>query len=211
MLDVTDLLVVIVGGGAVAARKAAGVLEAGGSRVRVVAPMFVPAMPTDVDRRVKRYASGDLTDADMVFAATDSAAVNDAVVIDAKAAGIWVSRADGSDASPGDFVTPAKFQQGSVLVTVSAGSAALAVKIRDGIEQRFDPAWSAMADAMARLRPVILSSTLGPVARRDLFRDLAGDDAMKILATGGPAALSRWVEQRTNLTVDLKLEERPGV
>jgi hypothetical protein len=50
MLDVTDRLVVIVGGGPVAARKAAGVLEAGATRVRCVAPAFDPAVPETVER-----------------------------------------------------------------------------------------------------------------------------------------------------------------
>ena len=42
MLDVTDRLVVVVGGGAVAARKVAGLLAAGARRVRVVAPRLHP-------------------------------------------------------------------------------------------------------------------------------------------------------------------------
>jgi len=59
------------------------------------------------------------------FAATDSPAVNDAVGSRSPGPGIWVNRADNSESAPGNFITPAKFQSGSISVTVSAGSAAL--------------------------------------------------------------------------------------
>jgi siroheme synthase-like protein len=199
MFDVTDRLIVIIGGGTVAARKANGILDAGTARIRVISPDFAPAMPLSVERIQKQYASTDLAGANLVFAATDSEHVNNAVVADAKSAGIWVCRADGSEELPGDFVTPAKFQQGSVMVTVSAGSAALSVKIRDGIEKRFDPAWSAMADAMTALRPMVLASNLDATARRDLFRELAGDDAVNILTTRGLDELASWLKDRITM------------
>ena len=40
LLDVTDRPVVIIGGGGVASRKAEGLLEAGATRIRMVAPSF---------------------------------------------------------------------------------------------------------------------------------------------------------------------------
>ena len=63
---------------------------------------------------------------------------NEAVVREARARGIWVSRADGDDSEPGDFATPAKFVQGPAVVTVSAGSAALSARLRDRLADRFD-------------------------------------------------------------------------
>src|SRR5690242_5848317 len=107
MLDVTDRLVVIVGGGPVAARKAAGVLEAGATRVRCVAPAFDPAVPESVERVEETYEPRHLDGAGLVFAATDLPAVNDAVVRDARARGVLATRADSDEEDPGDFTVPA--------------------------------------------------------------------------------------------------------
>src|SRR5688500_6322724 len=79
MLDVTHGLGGIVGGGAVAARKARGLLDAGASRVRCVAPEIDAQLPAPVERVTERYEPRHLDGAGLVFAATDSAEVNAAV------------------------------------------------------------------------------------------------------------------------------------
>src|SRR3954454_1471168 len=143
LLDLTDRLVVIVGGGAVAVRKAAGVLDAGATRVRCVSPTFHPDLPAAVERVPEAYRPEHIESAGLVFAATDSAEVNDAVVRDASTRGIWVNRADADDGQPGDFTVPARLREGPVTVTVSAGgSPALAAAIRDGVAARWDPRWT---------------------------------------------------------------------
>jgi siroheme synthase-like protein len=197
MLDVADRLVVIVGGGAVAARKAAGLIECGANRVRCVAPAFDPGMPGEVDRVVTRYSAGHLDGAALAFAATDDPAVNAAVVRDARARGILVNRADADDAEPGDFVTPARLHEHAVTVTVSAGSPALAALIRDGVRQRWDDRWSRMADAMQVLRPTILrQAALPETRRREVFRALATPAALDALAEGGMDGLRVWLAGR---------------
>jgi precorrin-2 dehydrogenase/sirohydrochlorin ferrochelatase len=197
MLDVADRLVVIVGGGSVAARKAAGLIECGATRVRCVAPGFAAGLPDTVERVVGRYDASHLEGAGLVFAATDDSAVNAAVVRDARARGVLVNRADADDAERGDFVTPARLTESAVTVTVSAGSPALAALIRDGIREHWDDRWSEMADAMRVLRPLILRQTELPESRRrEIFRDLATPDALDVLAFGGVDALRAWLAAR---------------
>jgi len=196
MLDVSDCVIVIIGGGAVAARKAAGLLAAGVKNIRVIAPGFPGEFAAIVEQCHKRYESTDLKDANLVFAATDSATINDQIVRDAQVKGIWVNRADGSDEVPGDFSTPAKFDAGSITVTVSAGSAALAATIRDGLRARFDPGWVLMADAMQALRPEIKSGNLDAAQRAALFRALATPEAIDVLRKEGIEGLRDWVSQR---------------
>ena len=194
MLDVSDRLVVIVGGGGVAARKASGLIECGATRLRCVSPAFDDRIPADVERVEARYEPGHLDGAGLVFAATDDPAVNEAVVRDARTRGLLVNRADADDDEPGDFVTPARFAMSAVTVTVSAGSPALAVLIRNGIAQRWDPDWSRMADAMQSLRPLIVARRdLHVRRRRQIFRELATDEATDVLAVGGVAALRAWL------------------
>jgi precorrin-2 dehydrogenase/sirohydrochlorin ferrochelatase len=193
MLDVTDRRILIVGGGAVAARKAAALSAAGSTRIRVIATEFRADFSDKIERITKPYDRGDLNGIDLAFAATDSSEVNDLVVRDARTAGILVNRADGSDESPGDFTTPAKMQIGSITVTVSAQSAALAAMIRDELQASFNPQWSAMATAMAELRPLIKSSFENPRERATLFRALASPQALQILHENGYEGLKNWI------------------
>jgi siroheme synthase-like protein len=197
MLDVTDRLVVIVGGGAVAARKARGLLEAGATRVRCVSPTFDPRVPDVVERVAEAYDARHLDGAGLVFAATDLAAVNDAVVRDARARGVLVNRADFDEDQPGDFAVPAKLREGPVVVGVATGgSPALAVLVRDGLRERWDPRWSRMAEMMLGLRRSLIERLDNPQLRRDALRDLATDDALNVLDTGGAEAVIQWLLSR---------------
>jgi siroheme synthase-like protein len=199
MLDVTDRLVVIVGGGAVAVRKANGVIEAGATRVRCVSPAFDPGLLCGVERVEEMYEPRHLEGAGLVFAATELPAVNDAVVRDARARSILVSRADAldDDAQRGDFITPARFNESGVIVSVAAGSPALGVLIRNGLAQRWDRRWSQMADAMRILRPMILKlKDVGAHGRRRVFRELATPEALEVLAAEGVDGLKAWLARR---------------
>jgi siroheme synthase-like protein len=201
MLDVSDRLIVIVGGGAVAARKAATLLETGATRIRIVAPQFDPQMSKRVQCISEPYQPHHLDGAQLVFAATDSPATNEQVVRDARSRGVLVNRAD--EAEPcGDFVTPARFCQGEVIVSVTAGSPALAVAIRDDLARRLDRRHAKMAHAMQTLRPLIRDSALDSQRRATIFRDLASEEALETLAAGGMDQLRRWLAGRHP---DLKL------
>jgi precorrin-2 dehydrogenase/sirohydrochlorin ferrochelatase len=197
MLDVTDRLVVIIGGGTVAARKARGVLEAGATRVRCVSPAFDAAVPEAVERVHEAYEPRHLDGAGIVFAATDLAAVNDAVVRDASGRGVLVNRADYSEEQQGDFAVPAKFRRGPAVIAVATGgSPALAVTIRDGLAERWDPRWSRMAELMLALRRRVIEQFETPAARRDAFRALSTDDAMGVLDARGVAGVMEWLAAR---------------
>lgn len=197
MLDVTRRLVVIVGGGSVAARKASGLMQAGATRVKAVALAFSQEMPEGVERVVSAYEAKHLEGAELVFAATDVAEVNERIVADARARGAWVCRADSDAETSGDFVTPAKFTQGAVTVAVTAGSAALAVAIRDAMRVAFDLKWALMAEVMLELRPAVIATPgLSAARRREIFHDLASQEAREIVAGGGLSALVQWARQR---------------
>jgi precorrin-2 dehydrogenase/sirohydrochlorin ferrochelatase len=194
LLDVTHLRIVIVGGGGVARRKAGGLIDAGATDITVVSPTLADDFPP-VRHVASVYAPPALADARLVFAATDDSLVNAAVVRDARAVGALVCRADTDDDNPGDFVTPAKFSEGPITVTVSAGSAALSAAIRDGLRQRLDPRWTKMAEAMSVLRPMLRdASGLSPARRASAFRRLASAEALDVLDRQGTAGLLAWLQ-----------------
>jgi siroheme synthase-like protein len=197
LLDVTNRLIVIVGGGAVAVRKARGVLDAGATRVRCVAPAFHAEMPEKVERIAEEFAARHLDGAGLVFAATDCPAVNDSVLCACRARGVLVSRADGHEHEPGDFVTPARFVEGAVIVAISAGSAALSASLRDSLVKVLDRRYVQMAEAMKSLRPAIRAlPNLEPARRSAIFRDLAQQEALATLQSSGINGLREWIESR---------------
>jgi precorrin-2 dehydrogenase/sirohydrochlorin ferrochelatase len=195
LLDVTDRLCVIVGGGAVAVRKAQGLIDAGARNVCMIAPEFSPDVPESVRKVLERYQPQHLEHAGVVFAATNVSEVNDRVVRDAKARGILVNRVDADEISPGDFVTAATLRKGPATLAVSAGSAALSVMIRDQLASQWKPGWTAMAEAMIQMRAEI-KKQWDEKTRRKIFRDLATDEAIYILASQGLDGLRQWIEQR---------------
>ncbi|CAN5687841.1 hypothetical protein BH09PLA1_BH09PLA1_31090 [soil metagenome] len=199
-LDLTDRLVVIVGGGAVAARKAMGVIAAGGSRgsarIRAVAPDFSESMPASVERITDRYRPDHLNGAGLVFAATDSPDVNAAVLRDARHRGVFVCCVDVPEA--GDFITPAIKRDGPITLAVSSAvSPTLSLLIRRELADHFDEGWRCMAEELQQLRPIIVNSELSPVERSDTLRSLATREAIALLEARGSDALRAWLVERS--------------
>jgi len=200
MLDVTHRQAVIIGGGAVAARKARGLREAGCAKVRVVAAQFTAELPEGVEKVTKSYEASDLQDADLVFAATDSSQVNEAIIHDAARLKILSCRADFDEKSGGDFSNPAvmRMEAGAITIAVSAsGSPALAVQVRDDIANQMIVGWGALARLMVGVRPVIRNcKVIGFEQRSRLFLDLATPEAKSIFEKGGGPALWQWLSDK---------------
>jgi precorrin-2 dehydrogenase / sirohydrochlorin ferrochelatase len=153
VLDLTDVPVLMVGGGQIASRKVAGLLAAG-ARVTVVAPMVLPGLAAQVHEvRERPYAATDLEGHRLVMTATDETTVNTAVGRDATAAGMWVNSADDPDNC--SFILPAVTRRGPVVVAVGTdgSSPALARHLRDRIAAEvLTPEVEAAAVELARQR-----------------------------------------------------------
>ncbi len=180
-----------------ASRKAQGLVDAGATDVIAYSPQFVADFPRQVQKIEKVYDAGLLEGAWLVFAATNRPEVNTVIINDAHERHILVNRADVDEELPGDFVTPAKFQDQNVLLTVSAASAALAASIRDALQRRWDPRWTKMGQAMQVLRPWIKNRPkLTQEQRAVIFRVMVGNEAMDVLDQGGIDALKEWIIQK---------------
>jgi uroporphyrin-III C-methyltransferase len=128
--------VVVVGGGQVAHRRVAGLLEAR-ARVTVVSPDVTPALealvePGSLTWVARRYETGDLDGAWYAVAATDDHAVNAAVAEEAERARIFCARAD--DRAHSSAWTPAVGRHGDLVVGVhGGGDPQRAVGVRDAV------------------------------------------------------------------------------
>jgi siroheme synthase-like protein len=148
--------VLVVGAGAVAARKVAGLAAAGGA-VRVVAPRIGAELDRGhVDELHQRpYEPGDLDGVRLVVTATGDPAVDAAVAADATAAGIWVNAAD----QPADctFILPAVARNGPLTVAVGTDgtSPALARRLRDRAAELLTDEAVALAGDLATRRAAV--------------------------------------------------------
>ncbi|MEO7911138.1 MAG: bifunctional precorrin-2 dehydrogenase/sirohydrochlorin ferrochelatase [Roseiflexaceae bacterium] len=137
LTNLRGVLVVLVGGGAVGARKLRGLLAVGAA-VRLISPAATPELRALADSGAitwyaRAYQPSDLIGARLVFAATDQRAVNAQVADDAAALGLLCNIAD--DPHAGDFHLPAVYREHELLVTVSTAgtSPARAKRLRDQI------------------------------------------------------------------------------
>ncbi len=179
-LRVQGRLAVVIGGGAVAARKAELLLKCG-AHVRLVAPELAGGTlellrqhgaAAQMSHLCASFTASHLDGAALVIAATDSAAVNAQVSHIARARGVPVNVAD--DAEHSDFILPAIIDRSPVIVAVGTGGTTpvLARRLREQIEAllpsglgalaRFagSPAGTREPGVAARIAPPVLGAIL---------------------------------------------------
>ncbi len=128
--------VVVVGGGQVAHRRVAGLLEAG-AHVTVVSPEATPALealvePGSLSWERRRYADGDLAGAWYAVAATDDPTVNAAVAAEAERTHTFCARAD--DRAASSVWTPAVGRQDDLVIGIhGGGDPQRAIGVRDAV------------------------------------------------------------------------------
>jgi siroheme synthase-like protein len=168
---------VVIGGGSVGTRKALALLDAG-AQVRVVSPDVTPELAeAERGRRLsiarESYRPGQLDQATVVIAATDSREVNARIAVDAHARGKLVNITDFPD--EGNFHTMALHRSGDVTIAVSAGGVpGAAARIRDAIAERFDERYGRAVSALRGLRLRLIAA--GDERWRDAAPKLIADD-----------------------------------
>ncbi|MFK7694195.1 bifunctional precorrin-2 dehydrogenase/sirohydrochlorin ferrochelatase [Paenibacillus sp. HJGM_3] len=185
----------VVGGGRVAERKIAVLLEAGAA-VHVVSPdvsdrvqAWIDAGAVTASRRA--YATEDGEGAFLLVAATDQAAVNARVAADGAARGQLVNAA----ASPelGSVTLPAVLRRGRLVVAVSTtgASPAAAAAIRDRIAALLGDEAERLLEFLERFRREALARVPDAARRRELLRDAMRGDVFARLAAEGWDAYER--------------------
>jgi len=176
VLCVRERRVLVVGGGAVAARKAAGLLKAG-ARVVVVSPTFAPAFtPLRGGRALslieRKYATEDVAGMAVVVAATADRRINAQVRADARRAGALVSVVD--DPSDSDFIVPAVVRRGDLLIAISTSgrSPALASHLRRELERLVPEDWERLVGRLGTARATLQRAVSDPGRRQEISKRL---------------------------------------
>ena len=205
--DLSGRQVLVVGGGKVAERKVAALLEAG-ALVLVAAPHLTARLAAWVaEGRVTHQPDGfreDLLDGCwLVVAATDDAPLNRHVADAAGRRQLLANVVD--DVALSSFHVPAIVDRGPLQIAISTAGAAPAIarQLRAQLEVRLDESWGAMVALVARFRQRIQGAFPDLAARRHFFdrltegqvmaslqrRDVDGaEQALQQLLTAAPAA-----------------------
>jgi precorrin-2 dehydrogenase/sirohydrochlorin ferrochelatase len=217
-LDLRGRHCAVVGGGRVAERKVRALLRAGAS-VHVISPAVTPRLALLAARKKiqitpRSYRTGDLkgpasarTEGSrgvrptLIFAATDSLETQRAVRKDAEAIGGLVNAAD--DAKDSDFIVPASFAQGDLLVAISTSGASpgLARRLRRQLQVTLGHEYRGYLRFLRQARKQVMDTVPDEAQRAKIFRQLSGAPMMDWLWKGPPRRaatdVKKWLEKVT--------------
>ncbi len=181
-LALSNRKVLVVGGGSIAERKVTSLVQAG-ARVCVVSPEVTPRLEEwagegciELKRRV--FDSGDIQGMFLVYAATNDAAVNEAVYVKAESCGILVNVVD--DPPHCNFIVPSVARRGLLQMAVSTSGAApaLAKRVRRELEERYSDEWEDYVNLLAEVRELVRLYIPGNEAERASVLEAACDLAL---------------------------------
>jgi precorrin-2 dehydrogenase/sirohydrochlorin ferrochelatase len=199
MVDLTGKRCLVVGGGAVAERKVALLVECG-AKVDVVSPKAtarLTALASSGRIRLRRrpVRAADLPGAFLVVVATDDPRVNREVAERVRRAGGLVNVAD--DPAACSFLVPSVIRRGDLTVAISTGggSPALARKLRQRLEQTVGPEYEAFVAALRLLRERARRAIADPEDRQAIYRRAVESDLFEAAARGDSAAVAARIEE----------------
>ncbi|MCC2686597.1 MAG: bifunctional precorrin-2 dehydrogenase/sirohydrochlorin ferrochelatase [Paenibacillaceae bacterium] len=171
---------VVVGGGRVAERKVAGLLESG-ARVKVVSPECTAGLAQlaadgAIEWLRRGFAPGDTAGAELVFAATDNPSVNARVAADAGGRAL-VNVADAP--SQCTFTVPAVVEQGDLRIAISTEGQhpGFAKKVKERLQELIGPEYGEHLAFLGRIRQEVLRR-LPPGRERQLLLTRLADDSL---------------------------------
>lgn len=185
-LEMTGRRCLVIGGGAVAERKIASLLEAGAA-VSVISPEVSETIARwsakrSIQFKARRYQAGDLAGFEMVFVATDDDEVTARVYHESRSRAVWVNAAD--DPARCDFILPSALRRGNLTVAVSTAgtSPALARTIREELELYFTEEYELLGNLAAEVRNELRARSLS--APFETWRRALSGEVRQLLAHG---------------------------
>lgn len=199
VLYLTGVPCLVVGGGALATRRIASLLEAGAD-ITVISPIFSEQIGRWIaEKKIngiqKRYESSDGEGAALIFAATNDDAVNEQIVADAYMRQQWVN-------APGElearhFLIPAVLERGKLQIAVSTSGAspALSASIRDEIASLFGDELSPYVDFLYEVRTWIKEQIHDNLLKNQMLQELGATDWIQWARLGKPCpSAAQWIQ-----------------
>ncbi|MBF8267834.1 MAG: siroheme synthase [Dehalococcoidia bacterium] len=195
-LDVKDRSCVIIGGGEVAERKIASLLECG-ARVRVISPEATEAVQRiagagSLRWEKREYREGDLEGAFLAIAATDDTSVNRVIAREAQRSRVLLNVVDVTSLCT--FIAPAVVRRGDVVVAISTSglSPALARKLREELEKSTALEYADIATLVSQVRQELRQE--GARVDSDHWQACLNEDVLALYRSDKSAARERLKE-----------------
>ena len=201
--NIRDKHCIIVGGGAVAARKADLFIKSG-ARVTVMAPELKGEMLHHLERDLIVWQAGVFSEAMMqkletpklVISATDDQAVNLAVYGYCQAHDIPVNVADQTEYC--DFILPGIVERGPVTVAVSTGgrSPVLARLMKSRLETQIPHGFGKVGEILGEYREAVKQLIAEPDGRKQFWEELLSGVFLDKAVQGQEAEARTLLEQK---------------
>ena len=190
-LELSGRRVVVIGGGAVAVRKARALLAAG-ARLVVVAEhvddvLTALCQGTNAKLIKSKYSKDYLTGAVLAIAATNDAQQNKQIYKDCQELEVLCNVVDGPELC--DFFVPAVVKRGDLQIAIGTEGycPAYAGHLRKKLEQIFTDKHGEFLAELETLRKRIIKDVPEPTDRKALLGRLADDKSFEYFMQNGPA------------------------
>jgi precorrin-2 dehydrogenase/sirohydrochlorin ferrochelatase len=189
----------VVGAGAVAARKARSLLECG-ARVTMIGEKPASAIENLQSRGLKvirrRFRKSDVKDYALIFGATSDSEVNGELSRLSRQRGVPVNIAD--DPGRSTFILPALYRRGDLSIAVSTAgrSPALARHIKEEIGRDRGSDYAELAALLGAERDRMIQSIPGHRRRAALWRSIIDAGVLDVLRQKGKGEAKAFIRRR---------------
>lgn len=184
-LDIKGRHCLVVGGGAVASRKAKTLAECE-AVVTVVSPEFSDVLKNLAHNPAvtlinRPYQTEDLDGKFLVIGATNDEQLNRRVNADAEARNMLCNIADVPDIC--NFILPSIIRRGDLCIAISTSgkSPAFAKRLRKELEKMFGDEYAVFLALMGEIRKKLLSEEHAPEAHKPIFEKLIDHDLVAMI------------------------------
>lgn len=202
-LEMSGRRAVVIGAGAVAARKVQPLVEAG-ARVVVVAEHVQPEFEKafclpHVELVISPYEKEYLVGATLVIAATNDEALNRRIFADCQAMDVLCNVVDQPELC--DFYVPAVVKRGDLQIAVSTDGhcPAYAGHLRKKLEELFTESHGQFVEALEATRRQAIDAIEDANQRKAVIGRLAGDESFEFFLRHGR---NQWQEHSQSLIAD---------
>ncbi len=179
MMNLKGKSAAIIGGGVIAERKAAGLLEAGAA-VTIISPLVTAGLGKLISEekciwKEKCFENNDAAGFFIIIAATDNPLVNREVKQTASDNQLVLMI---DDPHSSDFQVPAMVRRGKLILTVSTDGASpkLAKKIKKQLSQTYDERYENYLEFLQQSRQFILENVQDPTWKTRLLEQIISDE-----------------------------------